>query len=193
MSNKKKVSVKTMTTVGLLAAISIVLGMTPLGFIQLPMIKATIMHIPVIIGAILAGPVAGAIIGLIFGLTSMMQNIIVPTSILSPAFMNPLVSVLPRILIGITAYYSYAAVKKWNHPVAIGVGAVVGTITNTAGVFAMIFLCARDLFPKVGHTTNVILGTLGGIFSVQGALEMLAAVVITLPVVLALQKVWKRN
>lgn len=111
MKKNSVLSIKRMATIGILGAISIVLGMTPLGFIPVGPTRATIMHIPVIIGAIVEGPVVGAIVGLIFGLFSIFQAITNPTPI-SPVFYNPLVSVLPRILIGITSYYAYIIVKK---------------------------------------------------------------------------------
>ena len=100
-----------MAIIGVLGAISVMLGLTPLGFIPIGPTRATIMHIPVIIGAITQGPIVGAMVGLIFGLFSWFQNMTNPT-IISFAFLNPLVSVLPRVLIGITSYYSYKGLKK---------------------------------------------------------------------------------
>ena len=108
---KKKLTVRKMTIIGVLGAISVVLGMTPLGFIPVGPTRATIMHIPVIIGAIMEGPIVGGVVGLIFGLFSIFQAITnpLPTSFV---FLNPIVSVLPRVLIGITTYYAYNALKK---------------------------------------------------------------------------------
>ena len=63
MNNTKK-GTGWMVRVALLVAIVILLANTPLGMIQLPIIKATTVHIPVIIGAILLGPLAGAILGI---------------------------------------------------------------------------------------------------------------------------------
>ena len=114
MKREKTLSIRKMAIVGVLGAVSIVLGLTPLGFIPVGPTRATIMHIPVIIGAIMEGPIVGAIIGLIFGLFSIFQAITNPTPV-SIVFYNPLVSVLPRILIGITSYYVYVAVKKMGN------------------------------------------------------------------------------
>ena len=108
---KKKLGTRQLTIVGMLSAISVVLGLTGYGFIPLPFAKATIMHIPVIIGAIIEGPIVGMLIGLIFGLFSILQNIMAP-NILSFALINPLVSILPRILIGLTSYYVYNFFKS---------------------------------------------------------------------------------
>ena len=70
-----------------LAAITIVLGLLPFGgYIPFAGISITILTIPVIIGAILEGPIVGAGIGLIFGLTSLYQAATAPKSPLDPAF-----------------------------------------------------------------------------------------------------------
>ena len=82
---QKKHDTRWMVSVALMAAIVIVLANTPLGMIQLPIIKATTVHIPVIIGAILLGPKAGAILGFVFGMCSMLSNTMAPT-LLSFAF-----------------------------------------------------------------------------------------------------------
>lgn len=110
----KTLSVKRITIVGVLGGISILLGMTPLGFIPIGPTRATIMHIPVIIGAIIEGPLVGGLIGLIFGLFSIFQAVTNPTPI-SPIFLNPIVSVLPRILIGVVTYYVYRFIKDLSY------------------------------------------------------------------------------
>lgn len=107
---KKLLNIRKMTIVGILGGISIVLGMTPLGFIPVGPTRATIMHIPVIIGAIMEGPLVGGLIGLIFGLFSVFQAMTNPTPV-SFVFLNPIVSVLPRVLIGVITYYVYKVSK----------------------------------------------------------------------------------
>lgn len=111
MRREKVLSIRRMTIIGVLGSISIILGLTPLGFIPIGPTRATIMHIPVIIGAITQGPIVGAMVGLIFGLFSLFKNITNPT-VTSFVFLNPIVSVLPRVLIGITSYYSYRAFQR---------------------------------------------------------------------------------
>ena len=61
--NKQKKDTRWTVTVALMMAIVILLANTPLGMIQLPIVKATTVHIPVIIGAIVLGPMAGGILG----------------------------------------------------------------------------------------------------------------------------------
>ncbi|WP_343345304.1 ECF transporter S component [Terrisporobacter petrolearius] len=147
-SAQRRLNVRKMTIIGVLSAISIMMSMLPfIGYIPIGPIKATIMHIPVIIGAIIEGPLVGATIGLIFGLTSLWNAITQPV-LLSPLFINPLVSVLPRILIGIVAYYVYQGVYKLSKKVyASGfVAGIVGSIANTAGVLGMIYILYADKY-----------------------------------------------
>lgn len=110
MSKGKTLNVRRMAVIGILGSISIILGITPLGFIPVGPTRATIMHIPVIVGAILEGPLVGGAVGLIFGLFSIFQAVTNPTPV-SFVFLNPLISVMPRVLIGIVAYYVYKALN----------------------------------------------------------------------------------
>mgnify|MGYP000314422923 FL=1 len=89
-----------LTIVGMLSGITMLLGLTGYGFIPLPLMKATILHVPVIIGALVAGPRVGVMVGFIFGCFSIFQAITTPV-VLSFAFLNPLISVVPRVLIGL--------------------------------------------------------------------------------------------
>lgn len=138
---RKSVNVRRMTVISVLSAISIMLSMTPLGFIPLGPVNATIMHIPVIIGAIIEGPVVGMSIGFIFGATSLLRALTMPT-ITSFAFINPLVSILPRVLIGLVAYYVYKSIVKITKNTFVSgwiVGAI-GSLINTIGVLGMIYI-----------------------------------------------------
>lgn len=106
-----KNNIRKLVVSSMLGAITIVLGLTPLGFIPLGIINATTMHIPVIVGAILEGPIVGASIGLIFGVSSLVKAFLAPGPI-SFVFYNPLVSILPRVLIGVVSYYVYDILNK---------------------------------------------------------------------------------
>ncbi len=85
---KSHENVRKMVVTAMLSGICLFLGLTGLGFVPLPLFKLTILHLPVIIGAIVEGPVVGASIGFIFGLFSIYQNITAPTP-MSPFFYNP--------------------------------------------------------------------------------------------------------
>lgn len=125
-------SVRRIVITGILAAIAILLGVTRIGFIPVPNLSgnATIMHVPAIIGGVMEGPLVGLLVGGIFGIFSFLQATI-------PLFKDPLVSVLPRLFIGVTAAYSYLALRKNNEYLALIVSGIVGTLTNTILVLGM--------------------------------------------------------
>jgi uncharacterized membrane protein len=183
-------STKNLVVIALFIAITFILANTPIGVISLPTIAFTISHIPAIIISIVAGPIAGAIVGGFFGLMMMFRAMTRPTGILDPYFINPLVSVLPRILLGITPYYTYKAMRKINENLAIMVGAGIGSLTNTIGVmgilYAIYFQSIVQAFDEVGASA---IGVLLTIIFVYGTIEMVAAIVITYLVVATLKRV----
>ena len=70
----KKMDTRYMAVLAMFCGLLLVMGVTGIGFIPLPAIKATTMHIPVILGAVLLGPAAGAVLGGVFGLCSIWVN-----------------------------------------------------------------------------------------------------------------------
>lgn len=141
-SAQRKLNVRRMAVISVLSAVSIMLSMIPfVGYIPLGFVDITIMHIPAIIGAVVEGPLVGAAVGLIFGLTSLFKAFTQPT-ITSFCFMNPVISVLPRILIGIVAYYVYTAVYKMSKRVYLSgfIAGVAGSLTNTICVMGLIYI-----------------------------------------------------
>lgn len=147
---RKKVNVRRMTVIAVLSSISIMLSMVPgVGYIPIGPTNATIMHIPVIIGAIVEGPVVGIAVGFIFGLTSMFRALTMPT-ITSFAFINPLVSIFPRVLIGIVAYYVYQLVVKLTKSVCLSgwLSGLIASLVNTLGVLGMIYFLYGERYAQ---------------------------------------------
>lgn len=125
-----RVTTRQIVMVGLLGALVVVLGLAPVGgFIPVPTPagRATTMHIPVILAGTLEGPVVGALVGFLFGLFSYIRNLMGPANpVAAVMFADPLVTFLPRILIGIVAHYAFRLVK-WPYTRA-GVAAVTGLL-----------------------------------------------------------------
>jgi len=125
---------------GVLAAITVILGVVPgLGFIPLPTAigNATTEHIPTILGGIIAGPIVGIFSGLIFGILSFFRATL-------PFFKDPTVAILPRLFIGLTAWATFAALRKTNRDLAAAAAGFVGSATNT--VLVVIMLIVRGYF-----------------------------------------------
>lgn len=192
-ASKRILGLRQMVIVGMLSGISIFLGLTGLGFIPLPFMKATIMHIPVIIGAIVEGPLVGALVGGVFGIFSMYQAFTAPgpTSFI---FYNPIIAIVPRILIGIVAYYVYKLLKNKfrKESIPIGVAAVLGTITNTVGVLGFTYVFYLEQYSKALNIDPTAAGTvIATVGATNGIPEALLSALITIPVVLTIKKIKK--
>lgn len=196
----KKHDTRWMVSVALMAAIVIVLANTPLGMIQLPIIKATTVHIPVILGTILLGPGAGAILGAVFGICSLVSNTMAPT-LLSFAFSPFLsttgipgalkaiwISVGCRILIGVVAGWLWVLFTKikLNQFIALPIVGFVGSMVNTVTVMGSIyFLFAQQYAEAKEVALTAVFGLVMGTVTASGIPEAIAAAIL----VLALGKV----
>lgn len=133
--------VRKIVIAGVMGAVAIFLGATHLGFIPwFAGVSLTVMHVPVIIGAVLEGPLVGGIIGLIFGVFSLLQAAIAPTGPADVWFVNPLVSIIPRLFIGPVAWIVYSAVKRFNDKPAFIAAGIAGSLTNTVLVLGVLGL-----------------------------------------------------
>lgn len=99
-------SVRELTISGLLAGITIFLGITGYGFIPLIVMNATILHIPTIIGTIVAGPKVGVVVGVLFGLFSFLQTLRAPSLLMQFALQysvlyDAFICIVPRICIAL--------------------------------------------------------------------------------------------
>ena len=160
--------VRKITVAGALSAVVFILQVTGLGMIPLPIASFTIMHVPVIIGAIIEGPVVGVFIGFLFGMFSLIRA---ATSAVTPfdlAFVNPLISVLPRLFIGPVAWLIYRLINGKESGTGITnvifgpdylPTATSGTAESRSGSkFAIVRKCAAIIAGGVtGSMTNTIL------------------------------------
>lgn len=208
-SVKKRSTAKDMSVMAMFTAIILIMAFTPIGIIDLPLIKATILHVPVIIGALLLGPKKGAFFGFLFGLTSFIKNVMTP-SILSFAF-TPTVPVpgldhgsiwavvicfVPRILVGITPWLLSEAVKKARpnmsqhfHFILDAVCGALGAVTNTALVMGLIFIVFKDAYAAANNIpVNEVLSVILGVVFANGIPEMIVAAAIVSVTTTALRK-----
>ncbi len=205
----KKMDVRLMAQIALLAAIMIVMAFTPLGYIPLPFMNATTMHIPVIVGACLLGPKVGGVLGGLFGITSVVKATIQPniTSFVftpfysfSPEFsgnwMSLIVAILPRILIGVVAGLVFQGLVKLirNQTVSLAVAGVFGSMTNTIGVMGLIYLLFGEQYAAAGGTDpSLLLGVILGVVCTNGIVEAIIAGVLTAAVCRALLAAFRKS
>lgn len=163
----RKITTRKMVVTAILGAITVVLGLTPLGFIPLGLISITTMHIPVIVAGILEGPFVGGLVGLIFGLSSMLNAVLRPTPI-SFIFLNPIVSVLPRILIGVFSAYVYKFLKKKNNN-------VVRKLTMAIWIIVALFLSSL-LYKNITAKADIFQVIIIAIFLVVSILMFILSI-----------------
>ena len=193
----KNTDLRWMVSVALMAAIVIVLANTPLGMIQLPIIKATTVHIPVIIGAILLGPLAGGILGAVFGVCSLISNTMAPTLLsfaFSPfmsttgipgAFKAIWISVGCRILIGVVAGWLWILFKKLKmnkklyQVIALAITGFVGSMVNTITVMGSIYILFAQQYAEAKDVAiTAVWGLIMGTVTASGIPEAIAAAIL---------------
>lgn len=161
--NTKTKDTRWLASVALMMAVVILLANTPLGMIQLPVIKATTVHIPVILGAILLGPLAGSILGATFGICSMISNTMAPTLLsfafspfmsmtgVSGALKAVWISVGCRMMIGLIAGWFWILLQKLRVNVMIGLPLTgfIGSMVNTVFVMGSIYVLLAAQYAEV--------------------------------------------
>lgn len=204
--------VQSLAILAMFTAVIFLLTFTPLGLIDLPVIKATVLHVPVIIGSILLGPRKGAFLGGMFGLASLMKNTLVPN--LSSFVFSPFIPVpgldrgspwalfvcfVPRILVGVSPWLVYALFRHLPGGRCAGVqtgamalAGVVGAITNTALVMGLIGVVFTDAYAAAqGIPVETVAGFILGIVAANGIPEAVVAAVVTPAVCVPLVKALK--
>ena len=146
---------KKLTLTGAFSALVIVLGITKLGLIPLGATASiTILHIPVILICMLAGLPEGLFVGLVFGSLSLIQAAMSPSGVLDPFFVNPLVSVLPRMLIAVIAWALWKALNLIPHmpkTVSAGITGFITTVAHTLLVLGSLYVFkATDVKAALG-------------------------------------------
>lgn len=145
--------IRRVITAGLLLAITLLLVFTRIGLIPVPTpaANATISHIPAIIAGVLEGPLVGMAVGLGFGFGSFAVATI-------PMFKDPLVAILPRLFIGLTAAWTMMALRRANRPVL------------QAALFALLGVLLA--FSYQIYTTIAWLGIVAAVVSVAAAVAL---------------------
>lgn len=146
--NRQSEMIRKMVVAGMLSAVTAVLVFTPIGMIPLPppLLSATTVHVPVILAALAEGPLVGLAVGTVFGICSLIRAWETASIGLTLFFRNPLVSVLPRLLVPLAALGAYMLWKRIfrqnevTDKLGAAVAAIVGSVTNTVCCLGMLIL-----------------------------------------------------
>ena len=187
--NKQKT--KNLAFMSLFIAIEILMVMVPfLGFIPVGPLRATTLHIPVIIAGIVLGKEKGAGIGLVFGLSSLIMNTIQPTvtsfvfsPFISGSILSAFIAIVPRVLIGYVAGLIYELLKGKNETIAMIVGSFLGAMTNTILVLGGIYVIFGPQYASaIGQDFSALLPYLLGIITTNGIVEAIVGTIIAVMV-----------
>ena len=192
MTNRKNsAQLRWMVTVALFAALLLMLNVTGLGMIRLWIIDLTTYCVVVVAGALVLGWDGGMILGAVFGLMSFWTAMTGPSTLVAPVVQwSPLaaaiLSIVPRVGIGLTAAGIYALMKKTdcNTHVCVGVAAVCGSLSNTVFYLGTMLV----MYALMGQFTTELLISLGLVVVNNGILEAVLAAIISTPVVAALNR-----
>ena len=142
-----KLSVKDLTTTGMMIGIILLMSFTPLGYLRTAGLEVSLITIPVAIGAMIIGPRAGLLLGTVFGLTSFYQCFGMSPFGAALLGINPfltfLVCVPTRALMGWLTGVIFIGIEKLDRSktVSFFIGGLIAAILNT-----LLFMGALLLF-----------------------------------------------
>lgn len=189
MSHEK---LRALVLAAILSALIIVMTVIPYtGYITVGIIEITTLHIVVALGACLLGWKYGALLGGVWGVTCLIRAFTNPMWIM---FTNPLISVLPRILVGLVGGLVFAAMKKSKAPEFVDamLAALAATLTNTVLVLGAIYAFG-DMAESYADFFAVFKTAFTYIVSVNGLIELAAAAIIVPVVYRAILPAWRRG
>ena len=205
MKNSKKI--KQLVLAAFFVAIEVVLMLTPLGYIPVGPIRATTMHIPVIVAGILMGKKYGSWMGFVFGLTSLLINTFTPTPtsfVFTPFisvggihgnFFSLVIVFVPRILLGYLSSVIYQALKKWlkKDYISMVIAAALNTLIHTCLVLGGIYVFFGEAYGQVlNKSMEAVKAFIIGIISANGVMEMILAAIVVPILVKALKPTVER-
>ncbi|WP_125980921.1 ECF transporter S component [Loigolactobacillus iwatensis] len=178
----------------LFIAIIIIQNFVPLfGYIPIGPLDLTTIHVTVIIAAMVLGPIDGAIIGGVWGLITFIRAFTSPTSPLAPlVFTNPVIAIVPRILIGLVTGYLFNWLRKTRLPQTVGMmfASLAGALTNTILVLGLIYIFYRNPQVAAAYHTNLngLLNVLLVVVATNGIPEAILAAIVGPLISLPLQR-----
>lgn len=182
MSTQRKSKTYRIAILGILTAIIILQNFVPfLGYIPIPPLNPTIIHITVIVAAIVLGTREGMLVGLVWGVVRLFKAYTMPASPLDLLlFTNPLISVFPRLMVGVVAGLVFAAFKKrGKEKTGMLAASIGGSLTNTVLVLGLIaLLYGNEYASSLGVDPSNLMAVLAGVVATNGLAEAIASAII---------------
>lgn len=205
-SDATQTSKKTRTLVetALLIAITLIMGLTPLGTIRTPFLSISLVTVPVAIAGMMVGPTCSLICGTAFGITSFINALTGASGLLSTLFtINPfgvfVTAVVARMLMGLLCGLIFKAFHRIHalHTASYYIGAVSAPLLNT-----LFFMGSLVLFFYHTDYIQVLVQSFGvtnpfafviALVGIQGLIEAVGCLVVAGTIGLVLSKALRRN
>ncbi len=145
--NSKFFSARNIAFLAILLSLVVVLQAVG-GSINIGLVQLNFTLIPIVLGALLLGPLAGAILGFACGLVVLIQVIIAPAGFYFIIWsMSPVITVLTCVVkttvAGFVAGIAFRLIKRKNKYVAVFIASGLVPIVNTA-IFILGCLCMNN-------------------------------------------------
>ena len=206
--------VRLLTRLAILTAIIFLLAFTPLGYLTIGPIAATTVQMPVIIGAVLLGPVSGGILGFFFGLSAVIKVLTMPgadpfatMALQYSPLSDIIICIIPRVLMGWLAGLLAAALKKLasssaerggtvlrNHVLGYSVTGFVGSMMNTVFYLGALWgLAAEVIATAYGTDISAVGGIVMTTAITAGIPEAIVSALVVGAVCKAMEAIFRRT
>lgn len=177
----------------MLAAIIVLMAFTPIGYLQIGVVKMTFIMIPVAVGAITLGEKSGAFLGLVFGITSFVQCFgldLFGTTLLG---INPvytfIMCIVPRVLMGYLCGAIYKFIARKKRKLALVVASFSAPVLNTVFFMSLLMLFFGNSDYIMGLRGGAdLLPFLAAFVGLNGVMEIVTTTIIAPPVASAIKK-----
>ena len=196
---KRNQNIADLVFAAIIAVIILIMIFIPgIGFITLGPISLTIVHIPVLVGAVILGKKYGLFFGLIFGAGAFIRSF---SSLTTDApFTNPLVSVLPRVIFGFVIVYLYDIFNKLfkQKYVALPITMGVATLIHSLMVLPLLYIVVDTKFYffsneySFGLNQNIF-QFIWGVLVANSVVEIIGAIIIGTAVTIPLLIIKEQN
>lgn len=161
-----------------------------LGYLPIGPFSLTLVPITVAVVASLLGAKWGSALGLSWGMLAWFRHLLQP-SLMTPVFIQPLVSIVPRLLAGfLVGFVAQKLQTKVRPQIAYALGGALGAFANTFFVGLMIICFARDAYVQVaGLSDGRFLAALLGMLASNGVIEIIASMILVPMIALPLKRV----
>lgn len=181
----------------ILTSLIVLMAFTPIGYLQIGVVKMTFIMIPVAVGAITLGEKSGAFLGLVFGITSFIQCFGLDLFGTTLFGINPvytfIMCIVPRVLMGYLCGVAYKLIARKKKKFALVFASFLAPVLNTVFFMSLLLL----FFGNSDYIQGIRNGAelwpfLVAFVGLNGVMEIATTTVIAPPVASAVKKAVKK-